>query len=361
MEESKSWQLLPNPLDLETFSRLVKKSVNLLQCGIELVSHENAVIPIHYSEKFVIRATAKPLHYLSARLTASNGTVYRQFTLIHQTNVDTYEVIVRPPFTGKYALSISASVKPKEKNASSFVTYLIRCKNAEKERHPFPNHHGLWKSHIDYRKYGFASGADSPRVICPERGYLDLLLRTKKEIQISSDLTYAMENIPNLDQYVLTENFPTAVHIRANLPRKGYYKLQVCCKNSDGIFEPVLLYLIDCTKDCNTSVCPFPIIYWSANKFHCELVEPLRRFLPSATHVRIQFNSNNLVKAVVNGHKIEKSECGIWETVIKTPGPGNTIRIAGTNELKGRYWVLYEYEIVKKPMLDANKTFIIHV
>lgn len=51
----------------------------------------------------------------------------------------------------------------------------------------------------------------------------------------------------------------------------------------------------------------------------------------------------------MNGRRIEKGNDNIWRSTVRTHTAGGSLRIAGTNELKGRYWVLWEFTIVKGP------------
>ena len=94
---------------------------------------------------------------------------------------------------------------------------------------------------------------------------------------------------------------------------------------------------------------PFPVMYSSAAEFHCRLLEPLMREIPEESWIKIRFQSSDIIKAVVNGRKIEKGKGDIWRAAVRTSSAGGSLRIAGTNDLKGRYWVLYEFSIVKGP------------
>lgn len=46
---------------------------------------------------------------------------------------------------------------------------------------------------------------------------------------------------------------------------------------------------------------------------------------------------------------MKKGNDNIWRSIVHTQTAGESLRIAGTNELKGRYWVLWELTIVKGP------------
>ena len=349
-KESKSWQLLQRPLTLQTFNKNVKRPIKSFKWGVELVSHKEAVIHVTFSATVFIKGTSKVLSNVSARLTDIDGKVHKQYTLVQNPEHNLFSIRVRPPTVGKFRLTILAGVDKNDMTLYAVVSYILRCRQTEQPKvFLYPKHSGVWRSRPDYHDYGFQAGVDSPMIITPQDGDLDLTIAKHKDFPVTFRVTYAESTIKDLDHYVIMENTGKSLEIRGHFPEKGFYKLQIFFKSESGSYEPMLLYLIDCTRSAMKNALPFPVMYSSAADFHCRLLEPLMREIPEESWIKIRFQSSDIIKAVVNGRKIEKGKGDIWRAAVRTSSAGGSLRIAGTNDLKGRYWVLYEFSIVKGP------------
>lgn len=347
--ESKAWQLLQKPLTLQTFNKNVKRTIKSFQWGVDLVSHKEAVISVTMSATVFIKGTSRMLSNVSARLTDTGGNVHKQYTLVQNPDHNLFSIRVRPPSTGKFRLTILGRVDKNDATLYAVVSYILRCRQTERKVYLYPKHSGVWRSRSDYKDFGFHAGVDSPLIMTPKDGDLELTLNKTKDFTVTFRVAYSESTIKNLENYFLVENNGSALLIRGRFPEKGFYKLQIFCKTDSGNFEPVLLYLIDCTRHATENASPFPAMYSSATEYHCQLLEPLMRELPEESWVIIRFRSRDIIKAVVNGRKIEKGNGGVWRAAVRTSTAGGSLRIAGTKDPKGRYWVLYEFTIVKGP------------
>ncbi|XP_061192154.1 kyphoscoliosis peptidase-like [Saccostrea echinata] len=346
-KESKAWQLLQKPLTLQTFNKNVKRTIKSFQWGVDLVSHRQAVIQVTLSSTVFIKGTTRMLNNVAARLTDTDGNVHKQYTLVQNPDQNLFSIRIRPPTVGKFRLTILGSVDKNDTTLYALVSYILRCRQTEPKVFLYPKHSGVWRSRADYRDFGFQTGVDSPLIITPKDGILELTLPIEKKFPVSFKVSYSECTLKNIERYVLVENIGSAISIRGHFPEKGFYKLQIFCKAKSGNYEPVLLYLIDCTKDAMKHTLPFPVMYSSASEYHCQLLEPLTRELPEETWIKIRFRSSDIIKAVVNGRKIEKGNGDVWRAAVRTSTAGGSVRVAGTNDPKGRYWVLYEFIIVK--------------
>lgn len=348
-KESRPWQLLQKPVTLQAFSKHVNRTITSFKWGVELVSHSEAVIPVTLSVTVFIKGTSRTLYNVLARLTDIDGKILKRYTLVQNPDHNLFSVRVRPPNVGKFRLTVFGSVDQSDKILHEVVSYVLRCRQTEPNVYLYPKHLGIWRSRSDYQQYGFEPGADSPMIISPRDGDLELTIPTRKDFPVTCRVTHSESKIKDIENYILLENAGNFLKIRGHLPEKGFYKLQIFCKSDFGPYEPVLLFLIDCTRGAMFNALPFPVMYSSATEFHCQLIEPLVRELPEESSINIQFRSSDIIKAVVNGRRIEKGNDNIWRSTVRTHTAGGSLRIAGTNELKGRYWVLWEFTIVKGP------------
>lgn len=346
---SRPWQLLQKPMTLQAFNKSVKRTITAFNWGVELVSHNEAIIPVTISATVFIKGTSKTLYNVLARLTDIDGKILKRYTMVQNPDNNLFSIRVRPPNVGKFRLTILGNVDKNDNTLHEVVSYVLRCRQTEPKVYLYPKHPGIWRSRSDYQDYGFEHGADSPMIISPRDGDLELTISTRKDFNVTFRVTHSESKIKDLENYLLLENAGKFFQIRGHLPKKGFYKLQIFCKNESGPYEPVLLFLIDCTRSAMLNALPFPVMYSSATEFHCQLIEPLVRELPEESSIKIRFRSSDIIKAVVNGRKIEKGNDDVWRSTVRTQTAGGSLRIAGTNELKGRYWVLWEFTIVKGP------------
>lgn len=180
-KESRPWQLLQKPVTLQAFSKHVNRTITAFKWGVELVSHSEAVIPVTLSVTVFLKGTSRTLYNVLARLTDINGKILKRYTLVQNPDHNLFSVRVRPPKVGKFRLTVFGNVDQNDTTLHEVVSYVLRCRQTEPIVYLYPKHLGIWRSRSDYQQYGFEPGADSPMIISPRDGDLELTIQYTQE------------------------------------------------------------------------------------------------------------------------------------------------------------------------------------
>lgn len=127
MERSQTWQLLKNPIDLETFNNTVKGSVFASENGIQFLSHENVNVNVNISEgtKIHLRFSNSNIT-IYAFLTDNNGKDICDCIMVTKTEYK-HTIYVTAPATGTFNLEIYGT-HTKSTLLNLYVTYIINSK-----------------------------------------------------------------------------------------------------------------------------------------------------------------------------------------------------------------------------------------
>lgn len=340
------WQLVKNPTDLWGFNKAIKPHPRSYAWNVEFVSHKNAFIEVKREVIIVIRGQGPYLVEVGSQLVEKDGTTIRKYSMVQKIdNQNTFEITVHPPELKTYVFRILGTTDPNDNEIHTLIEYTVKCVEIETNLKPFPAHFGSWGPVHNYLEYGFCDNIPKGTFLS-ENGEISFSLETNKYVDAISRLIYCDSNTIDLDNCTLLETEPKQLFIKVRMPRDGFYKLRISCKNEDGNYKQVINYLIDCRKPLK--VCsPFPKILKAAREFNCRLLQPLNFQLPANTEVQFKLESSALQKTVVRRQPMVNDETnGIWEIKMIMPGVGERFMISGSASTNGELKNLYEFIIV---------------
>ena len=344
--KSQKWQLLAKPIDIETFSKRVKGTSKMYELGIKTKSHPNSVIDVNKAVGVRIGHPKSDDLILSARLYDKKGKNLDQYVLTKRTGKHEVTIKVNPPAVGDYMLHVFGKTDPDIAELDALVTYVLRCKEADKQVSPYPRHNGLWGPYSDYIESGFHESAGKTVEYKVNKGQLDLRLKTLKPVEAIVKLEHATELMNDNNCFAILHRDRNSLLVSAKFPSKGKYKLSVFTKNTDAnTFSPRLCYLIHCDKELSPCI-PFPKEFQQTSQFSCRLIEPMTKDIPAESKVRIRFVSRMLAQARV-GTDVMKRKGNTWNVTIQTPRAGNVVKVLGSDKKGEECWALYQFDVVK--------------
>ncbi|XP_033760531.1 kyphoscoliosis peptidase-like [Pecten maximus] len=345
MAMSQQWQLLGQPRDLQTFSKLVKVHKHAVRYGIELTSHKEAVITVNKEAVVKFTARSKPLVKVGARLSDTDGTLHDQCVFVKKEGDTDYCVTVIPQKPGKYNLSLFGN-QGEQKTLDCLVSYVVDCKTVDKTAKPFPVHFGLWGAEPNYAEFGFDNAVAQMARFESDTGELEIRLPVTEPVKALGKLAFS-EDEEGDDQFIMMEQGQSELLIHVRMDKGGFYKLLIFAKKENGSsYELALQCLINCKnplKQCQ----PFPNVFPEALAGRMTLVEPKTKSLPSETEVHFCLTSS-VIDIVRVGHtNFERGDNNTWNFDVVTPSTGENMNMFGRISDSGdsSYKALYKFNI----------------
>lgn len=347
LDFSLPWQLVYTPVDLHTFNRSIKPRPRAYEWDVQFISHKHACFEIRGTVEILLKGSGSPLINIGAHLMEKDGTVLKQYSYVQKMEeFNTFQAVFKPPEAKSYILKILGTDDPDDDEIYSLIEYTVKCVKIADDLSPYPIQFGSWGPIHNYFGYGFAYDIPSGPFIS-DNGEFEITLNITREIDAVARLICAENNFGKVDveNNAILETNPKQLLVQARMPKTGYYKLRISCKskNSDA-YKQVINYLIHCKSPL--SPCPaFPKILKTARDYHCRLLEPRSLELPAHTDVYIKLTSPVLVKVIIKRQRIKKSQDGIWEGTVTTPGHREGFILSGSDSEES-FKGLYEFIIV---------------
>ncbi len=260
--EMTEWQLLKNPLTIETFQskaylkshffnyKLELMNLNLEKCVLRAEGGERKVgmkCPSHNSLKFKYS-----LQKRKERRYDPNTKMNRH--VLYQRKGDTVTYFVTSPSNGYYCLNIYASDKESQ-NVNHVCSYLIYCDVPKKDLRPLPDApEDGWGLTQDGAQMGITLKSHQNVSVDVMHGNLELQFALQKRLNVLHKLFHSNIDPLTLQTNVLIrlENMTLIVEVR--LPRRGLYALKLFANdiNKIGELPNVCNYVLNCTSDSST-------------------------------------------------------------------------------------------------------------
>uniref|UniRef100_A0A1I8G3T2 TGc domain-containing protein n=1 Tax=Macrostomum lignano TaxID=282301 RepID=A0A1I8G3T2_9PLAT len=358
MAESKKWQLLKNPIDLDTFNNRVKREKACIEHQVELMSHNKALVDVDGEVTLKFRGNGKPLTSFSAKfVNPSTGErlssdKYVATVLDHHKNEVT--VTARPPSSGVYwKLDVFGKTNEAAKTSDCIVSYHLQSKS---DRHlpEFPDDSlGYYGLHESPEKFGF-----SKHNFCSKEGFwLQVDGGAQSEFQLkipASTLLSASAEFLSADKSAREESFSFVEYnegflkVSLRMGHAGFYQLQLFCKESGSKSNslPMLAnLLVECVKPMKQPK-PFPTSYTSVIEEQVTLVCPRDGNLPANSEIRFKLSSPRLKKLMVNKKVYDATKDG-FDIVEKTGSVGSDLSVFGTADANAASFTgLYRFKII---------------
>lgn len=213
-----------------------------------------------------------------------------------------------------------------------------------------------------FKKLGLSAVSHVDPFIQTDSNAIKVEFRAGKPTRMSARLVYASGNEnDDISQYVLQQTKADSFIFLLNLPKAGFYKLQIYAlpqsddsQNLPGVFN----YLINCTSRPGSSAVPYPD---QSGKWKegCYLHEPLEgkllrhsAFKGSDTrtlivHFKVDVPKARSVAVVVDESdwtKLDKKSSGSWEGDVKMEKLISKVTVcANYSDEEGNYNVLLKY------------------
>lgn len=209
--------------------------------------------------------------------------------------------------------------------------------------HPYPSDHLTPYGPSDKaEEFGLAPEVHALDVLVSKDGHLNHTFALTRPMSALFQLTFAEAELPDLDLCVMATFSAGAMHMRARLPRTGFYKLTIFGMpeaEDDGNFEQVCTLLLECRRglgECR----PFPKSYHTAERLGCTLLEPLSLYLPAHSDVRVRLTSPLLKRMLPSSLQRHNDT---WGGTLKTDKAGSKLVLFGSSKEVGTLSGLYEF------------------
>ena len=329
LETSKQWQLVEEPLDLETFSRRAILHEYAMENGIGLVTHGDTLIEVISETTVIISGPGIPIEDVSCEMEEIyqfDNVIQDQYTMAERMGHDGVKIKLRLPSIATYILRIYAKMFSKDNEFGKVATYIVKCLQVSKDMELFPSH-GIWGPELYYQDIGFEKAIVYQWWYEASCGEIDLYVPVWQAMEIVPRLQ-SSEDVEEVVNSVLIQTDSRSIVAIARMPKKGNYKLTISKKMPDGSVIPAIHYLITC-KHGYVPFMPFPIAFPVVQQFMITLVEPKKRFLPARSYVRFRIISPLLQSLRLGEQTFSKRVGDKWDFTILTPGPDEDLMLYG--------------------------------
>ncbi|XP_067669747.1 kyphoscoliosis peptidase-like [Haliotis asinina] len=348
VEASIPLQLLKNPYTLEKFNNALCPTVDGIKWGFQCTSHKTQVITVDKECEITLKTQNVKLSGIMCHLKEKNTQQeYTQYVLLRKEG-DMYTAKITPPKESKYNFGIYG--KPDLASGPThnwMITFVLRCQSVAKDLRPYPDKQGCWGASEAAIQYGFTSDILGKDVVTTSTGEAELHIKTSQLVPISLRLAQAESN-HDLDRYVFGFYEDNTLVIKTRVSHVGFYKLTLFGKRPENSksssLDHVADFLIE-SKKTMSNVLPFPNAYTAAQKYGCQLLEPLSGDLPANQVVRLKLRSDSLTKLMIN-KQVREKEGKEFNFTFKTSSAGDELCVFGASGDSSSFDGLYMYNIV---------------
>nr|XP_011431183.2 kyphoscoliosis peptidase isoform X1 [Crassostrea gigas] len=349
---SKTWQLLGNPISLETYNKALKLDYSAMMWNVFPLTHKESIVEARDEVEIIIGDKDGLLCVITSDFYDMNtGMPCDNFTFLRQEKSKEFSISILPPSNGKYNLTIFGEINKTEKTYQSLMTYVIKFSNVSKEYNPYPQNNGqMWGINLEAFDNGFSKTEKNrlPVKIRSKDGHLDKTFVTNRNIPTLAKIIPATKRLSwNYEKYCLVSATHTSLNIKACFPVTDFYKLELMCQRVDGdddLYHNMACFLIECIKPADP--CPgYPKVYPQAQTYGCKLIEPLSAQLPANTTVTCRFQSPLIVKSMASDTKMTR-DGDEWSCTVTTPSSGTRFDISGNTDGSHTFWTLFQYDVI---------------
>lgn len=344
------WQLLDNPISLETYNKAVKLDRSALMWNIFPLTHKESIVEAHEEIDIEIEDKEEVLCGTTSKLyDMKSGFPCNEFIFLRQERSRVFSISIRPPSNGKYELTIYGKIDKSETTHQSLMTYVIKFSNVCKKFGPFPQNNGqMWGMDLEAFDNGFVLTEKNrvPIQIDSGEGFVERTFATTRKVPTIAKIVPATKKLSLSERkYCMVTTTDTNLNIKACFPDVDFYKLDIMCQRVEGndSYYSMACFLINCTNPANPCL-GYPKAYPQATEFSCKLLEPLSAQLPANTTVTCRFQSPLVVKAMVPDMKMTR-EGDEWSCTVTTPSSGTEFYISGNIDDGNSYYRLFQFDI----------------
>ncbi|PAA51300.1 hypothetical protein BOX15_Mlig003007g4 [Macrostomum lignano] len=257
-EASKPWQLMKDPIDLETFHSRVRRREACYRLGVQLRSHSSALIDSSGQMKLRFWAAQNPLsHFGAAFFNLETGERCRSSLAAAVLDWRCREavVLVRVPTSGTYwELRLFAAIEltSVEDAHLEWLAFFYLKSSGPVDKEPFPDFDGFYGAKLDPHIFGFKKEFGSSDGFCIEvdGGECSLRFPTYMPVRVSPTLQFA-KALDQQSSSCSVEMDYLMLTVRIRMSRAGFYRLTLNCKDIYSVssaYTEFANFLIRCKK-----------------------------------------------------------------------------------------------------------------
>lgn len=350
LDVSFQYQLLNPPLNLNLFNKKVSPTLAALQWGLELLTHKDCVIHVDRTVKIEFRVNRLMLLNVVCKFKNSDtGEECDRYVVPRRKKDGSFGITVYPPARATYRLQVYGEAHGEEYRYCALISYSIKCMSFIPGMKPFPENNGLWGVKAVAENYGFVSDVYKDDFFVTDSGILEFSVGMVQNATTLLKMEHAVQNIPDLNDFVTSEYSYSGMRVRARFPKVGYYKISLFAKppGTDGnSVDLIAVYLVQCktaAEDCQ----PFPTSFPFTQACMATLVEPQSGFLPAGQTVNFLVDSVKMKRILVDGRGASPVSPSVFQGQIQPKPAGAVVSLYGNLDGSMNYDELYRFTVVE--------------
>ena len=378
------WQLLENPLTVETFTKRVNMNQPGKEWGILTHHHPYAVIECQNETDIMIEESHTPMHDYLVHMRNEDYQLMDHYTFAYKFS-KTFKVHIRPPAIGEYMCQIYGrrTIDGPDANLQPLVLYKLHCIEVFDRPREFPTQNVVYGPVRDIQTFGFSHTGNV--LYKAEFGEVTILLNPLKEVSFVPKLFIGDTEFDYLLDHCFVQYSEDFRHVTVSLrlPFDGFFRLTLFGKQSheddtgsdDGTpktpatpiynvrfrkpsassirqnenneLKPFVSYLIDNRQPSDKE--PFPKACTAALKYKCCLLQPCDKEVKARQEIKVCVRSLFLERVKAGEDIISKVDESTFAGVTVTSKADSKLVIYGSESTNGNDFVeLYECIVTDK-------------
>ncbi|XP_067669743.1 kyphoscoliosis peptidase-like [Haliotis asinina] len=350
LEASYQYQLLNPPLNIHLFNKKVSPTLAALQWGLELLTHKDCVIHVDKSVKIEFRVNrAMLVNVLCKFKNTDTGEACDRYVVPRRKKDGSFSITVYPPARATYKLQVFGESSGGEYRSCPLISYSIKCMSFIAGMKPFPENNGLWGVKAVAENYGFVNDVYKDDFFVTDNGILEFSLGMANNATTLLKMEHAVQDNPDLNNFVTSEYSYSGMRVRARFPWVGYYKISLFAKppGTDGnTVDLIAVYLVQCKtalKDCQ----PFPTSFPFTQACMATLVEPQNGVIPAGQTVNFLVDSVKMARILVDGRGSSPVSPGVFQGQIQPKPAGVFVSLYGNMDGSMDYDELFRFSVIE--------------
>ena len=373
------WQLLENPITVDTFIKRVNMDQPGKEWGILTHHHPYAVIDCQNETEIMIEESHTPMLDYLVHMRNNDFQLMDQYTFAYKSDSKTFKVHIRPPATGQYMCQIYGrrQIDGRDANLQPLVLYKLNCTEVFDRPREFPKHNITYGPVTDIETYGFSHTGNV--LYKAEFGEVTILLNPMREVCFTPRFFIGETEFDYLLDHCFVQYSEDFRHITISLrlPYEGFYRLTLFGKQSyeddgdtgnssmeisDGLsrkkvvtpiynvrfrrpqsdsrkqkeceeLKPFVSYLIDSRQASDKE--SFPIARTAALKYKCCLLQPCDKEVKPQREIKVCVRSLFLERVRAGEDTIPKIDESTFAGNTVATKVGSKLVIYGSDSKEG--------------------------
>ena len=350
-----SWQLLPDPVSVEEFTRFPVVKSPFFNNGLSFVRGYDAMLEVQ-DGVVEIRLQSPRMLGITAKLKSNNkdipSEILQERAYVRYVDNE-IAITVNLPSPGIYSLDIYVSSDWDSERMDSACAFQIHCTGISRDANVTFPQLGSFGRTPAFLECGMCEETHSDPFVGQSGGLLTISFSLTKKVSLRSTLRRwdpRDRSMSDFDKYSLLRHRSSYMaSFDIQLPRRGMFVFSVYVTNPDDPSTPMICvyrYLLEC-RSPKLDALPYPKT--SKRYKHCLLIEPLTGELSPDSDVTFRLESKKAVEMMVvidrTSHDLKQSG-RFWQgSVPINTHKGKVIVYARFDSSSDKYIPLLEYVV----------------